>query len=158
MTDQGPPKQHGDERAALTAMLGYLRGAVLRKLDGLTDDVARAPRVASGTNLLWLVKHLTMAETFWFQGAFAGLTRPLPSNELDDTDTVADVVATYRATCAESDRIIAGASLDDLCARAGRDGVVVDLRWVLVHMIEETARHAGHADILRELADGSTGR
>lgn len=158
MSDHGPPKQIGDERVTLTTSLDYLRGSVVRKVEGVTDDVARTPRVGSGTSLLWIVKHLTMAEVFWFQGSFAGLDVALPSDEVRDDDTLAAAIDRYRAACATSARIAADARLDERCARTSRDGVAVDLRWVLVHMIEETARHAGHADILRELADGATGR
>ena len=158
MTDQGPPKRSGAERETLVGMLQYLRESVVRKADGVSDEVARTPRVASGTSLMWILKHLTMAETVWFQISFAGRDVELPSDAVTDTDTLASAIDVYRRTCAESESITEVASLDDFCARTRRDDIVVDLRWVLVHMIEETARHAGHADILRELTDGAIGR
>lgn len=110
----------------------------------------------SGTSLLWLVKHLTMAELLWVGRRFAGRDTTLPSNTLDD-DTIHSVIDAYRATWVEMDAIADAAPLDQHCHDTGAE-TMVDLRWVLTHLLEETARHAGHADILRELLDGSTGR
>lgn len=159
MTDRPPPRLHGaSERETLLALLQFQRESTVSKLDGLDDAVVRQSPVPTGTSLLWLVKHLTMAETIWVVHRFAGRTDPpLPANEIDDRDTIASVVAGYRAIWSLVDEIVAGASLTDECAAIGA-GSMVDLRWILMHLLEETARHAGHADILRELIDGSTGR
>ncbi len=110
----------------------------------------------SGTSLLWLVKHLTKAELLWVGRRFAGRDISLPSDTLDD-DSVSDVIGAYRAAWVTVEAIADAASLDQLCRDTGAE-TMVDLRWVLTHLLEETARHAGHADILRELVDGSTGR
>jgi hypothetical protein len=124
----------------------------VRKVAGASEaDAARAV-VGSGTTLLWLVGHLADAETTWVVRRFAGEPgTPAASS------TVAEAVSAYRATWARVDAIVAAASLDDECADIG-DAPQVNLRWVLAHLLEETARHAGHADILRELIDGETGR
>ena len=110
----------------------------------------------SGTSLLWLVKHLTRAEALWVVHRFAG--QPVEVDDtLTDEDSVAGVLAGYRAMWDQVDAVVATASMDDPCA-ASDTAEVPDLRWVLAHLLQETARHAGHADILRELIDGATGR
>lgn len=159
MADHPPPRSTGaGERATLMALFQYQRESVLAKLDGISDAEARTSPVPTGTSLLWLIKHLSMAETIWVIHRFAGRTEvPLPANELADDDTVDSVAAGYRATWSVVDEIVAGASFDDECAAIG-NASMVDLRWVMMHLLEETARHAGHADILRELIDGSAGR
>ena len=114
--------------------------------------------VPSGTTLLWLVKHLAGAEIIWVLRRFAGEDEPIPDPSPRPGDTVEAAVALYRETWARVDAVVfAAASLDDLCRSPGPEGPV-NLRWVLGHLLEETARHAGHADILRELIDGETGR
>ena len=92
----------------------------------------------------------------WLAIRFAGQDVELPDETVQPNDTIESVSAAYRAAWAQSDAIAAAASLDDLCRKHPEP--VPNLRWVLAHMLEETARHAGHADILRELIDGSTGR
>jgi hypothetical protein len=107
---------------------------------------------------LGLVKHLTQVEVVWFQYAFAGEDVGVPSAELADDDPDA-VISAYRTAVRESNRIVAGC--EDLCQLSVRAAVAphpMPMRWILVHMIEETGRHAGHADILREQVDGSVGR
>jgi uncharacterized damage-inducible protein DinB len=157
MADQKPPYLAGDERAVLCALLQYLRESVVRKIEGLDDEAATRAMVVSGTSLMWLVKHLAYAETIWFVQRFAGETVELPDPTVHDHDTVSAALDLYRATWSQVDAIIAAASLDDLCVDAP-GFPPLDLRWVLAHMLEETARHAGHADIIRELIDGQTGR
>ncbi|MCC9307398.1 DinB family protein [Kitasatospora sp. RB6PN24] len=160
--DAKPPTVDSDERATLLAFLDYLREAVVAKAQGLAGDLARVPGVPSGTNLLGLVKHLTEAEMYWFEWVFDGAEVEVPDfgMELGEGDTEESVVAGYRAAVARSNEVIARcADLGQVAARAtGKQGVPRSMRWILVHMIEETARHAGHADILREQADGSVGR
>jgi hypothetical protein len=101
---------------------------------------------------------MTRAETVWFLHRFAGLDITVPDDTVLPDDSLEDAVATYRALWPRVDRIVAGASLTDVCARPEPALDPVNLRWVLMHLLEETARHAGHADIIRELIDGDTGR
>jgi hypothetical protein len=157
MTDQKPPRLVGGERSTLCALLQYQRESIVRKVAGVDDDTARRSPVPTGTSLLWLLEHLARAETLWVCRRFAGLDVSLPDDTVGVQDTVAGAVEQYRDTWARVDAIVADASLDDLCRDVG-DESPVDLRWVLAHLLEETARHAGHADILRELIDGRTGR
>ena len=140
----------------MCSLLQYQRDSVVRKVQGVDDAAARRSMVPTGTSLLWLVKHLAYAETIWFVQRFAGEDVELPDATVHDDDTVGAAVDLYRSTCARVDAIVAVASLDDLCADAP-NFPPLDLRWVLAHMLEETARHAGHADILREAIDGTTG-
>ena len=143
----------------LVAFLDYLRGAVVRKVQGLPDEIARQVMVPSGTSLLGLVKHLTRVEIAWFQFAFAGIEEALPTNDLSETDDVASVLTAYEVAVARSNEILLGCDrLETRCRRRLVAPEPMTLRWVLVHMIEETGRHAGHADIIREQIDGSTGR
>jgi hypothetical protein len=157
MTDQKPPKHVADERTTLLALLQFQRESVLRKVDGVSEDEARHSPVASGTTLLWLVKHLGRAECIWVQHRFAGTAMTVPDDTVSDADSLTTVIAGYRASWADIDAIVATSSLEDQCANPEGDPQV-NLRWILMHLLEETARHAGHADILRELIDGDTGR
>jgi uncharacterized damage-inducible protein DinB len=159
MPDRRTPFTSRDEKGTLVDFLDYLRDGVVIKCLGLSPDVARTPMVSSGTSLLGLVKHLAQVELFWFEHTFAGLDTPLPSGELEPGDDPVSVVAAYRIACQRSNSIVGAVdNLDRRCARAGVAPEPMSLRWVLVHMVEETARHAGHADILREEIDGQTGR
>jgi len=144
----------GDERAVLTSLLGYQRNSLVKKLDGVDDAQAADSPVASGTSLLWLINHVADAEATWVLRRFAGQDA---ASVGDHEPTIDAAIRRYRAVCDESDVVIAQFSLDELC-RAPDSKPVPDLRWVVSHLLEETARHAGHADILRELIDGSTGR
>ena len=106
-----------------------------------------------------VARHLTTVEVSWFQWSFAGLDVPIPEPLLQQTDTEASVIAGYRAATERSNEIVgAETDLTKLCARTGSAFEPLSLRWLLVHMVEETARHAGHADILREQLDGEIGR
>ena len=155
MTDHRPPRLAGDERAILLALLQYQRESFLRKVADIGDEMARTSPVASGTNLLWLANHLADAERIWLLHRF---TSADPSGDPPHAATIAEASDRYRATWSVSDQVIADAG--DLGAGCPPfdDGPPVSLRWILVHLIDETARHAGHADILRELLDGTTGR
>ncbi len=151
----------GSEREVLETFLDLYRTILKRKIGGLTDEQLRARHVPSGTTLAGLVKHLAAVEREWFQAVLAG--RPteelgLPDADgwaVSDADTGDSLLADYDRACAESRQTAARLALDDTAphARLGR----VSLRWIYVHMIEETARHSGHADILREQTDGATG-
>ena len=157
MPDQKPPRLEEDERHTVLALLQYQRSSIVTKMHGLNDEAARRPMVGSGTSLLWLVKHLTLAEGVWICRRFAGQDIELPSDAVGPGDTVDGVVEAYRLAWDRTERAIGGADLGDTCRSVG-DEAPVNLRWVLMHLLEETARHAGHADILREMIDGSTGR
>lgn len=160
--DLRAPGTDADEKTTLLAFLRYLREAVIAKLDALPDHDVRTPGVPSGTSLLGLVKHLTGVELNWFAWSYAGQGGDQPWND-DLTpagdDTAATLVNAYREAATRSDRIVELASdLDRPGVRSLRETPPPSLRWVLVHLIEETGRHAGHADILRERLDGATGR
>jgi uncharacterized damage-inducible protein DinB len=156
--DHDTPAVVGDERVTQLAFLGYLRAAVDRKLVGLSEDDARRSLVASRTTLLGIVKHLTYVEAYWGQRRLTGveITETFDGFDLDPDDMVASVRRRYAEAARRTDDAVnAGGALDMPLAR-GRRGLTV--RWMLTHLIEETARHAGHADILRELVDGAGGR
>lgn len=151
----------------LSAWMDFHRATILRKVEGLPDEGLRRPMVASGTNLLGLVKHLALAEHYWFVQIFAGENDglPRPNTDVDFAaepgETVDDIVQQYLRVCERARRIVEAADLDDRgCGSVGNRRASADqfsLRWILIHMIEETARHNGHADILREQIDGATG-
>jgi uncharacterized damage-inducible protein DinB len=108
---------------------------------------------------LGLVKHVAAVETFWMHFAFAGESEDvIVDDELTDADTAESVISSYRAVEDHTRRIVADHGLDDRAAVAPFGPPVMPLRWVLTHLVEETGRHTGHADIIREQLDGSTGR
>ncbi|MFJ2197321.1 DinB family protein [Streptomyces violaceusniger] len=155
--DTGPPATGPDEKATLRAFLDYLRNSVADKVAGVPEPQVRTGGVPSGTSLLGLLKHLAFVERFYFLGEDAGdwPATMRPSAQ----DTIDGVLADYRKTVERANRVIdACPDLALLAPRAPRRGAAPSMRWVLVHMIEETGRHAGHADILRERIDGFTGR
>jgi len=155
--DVKPPRLEAGERDTLLTLLQYQRESVVRKLDGLTEADARSSTVESGTSLLWLVKHLTRAEALWVVRRFAARDEGLESDVLEGGDTVASVIAGYQEGWELVDDIVDRHSLDDVAAEL--EGLSpVNLRWILMHLLEETARHAGHADMLREQLDGEIGR
>jgi uncharacterized damage-inducible protein DinB len=130
---------------------------MVRKVAGVDEATARRPLVESGTTLLWLIKHMARAESLWVLHRFAGEDVELPDDSVHADNTLTAAVDSYRETWARVDAVVATADLEQRCRRLGDDGPV-NLRWVLMHLLEETARHAGHADILRELIDRHTGR
>jgi uncharacterized damage-inducible protein DinB len=157
------------ERASLTAFLQAQRAVVLAILEDLDDTVLGRPVVPSGWTPLGLVGHLGYAERHWFERVVAGTPEPLddPLREEADGDgpfvtthPVEVVLGFYRDRAKRSDEILAGADLDARPAgpvQPSMAGTVVTIRDVVLHMVEETARHAGHLDIARELIDGRTG-
>jgi hypothetical protein len=156
MSDQKPPRIAEDEGATLRTLLQYQRDSFVRKVTGVSDAEASSSPVSSGTSLLWLTNHMADAEGNWVLNRFA----QLPENPLltRDARTMADAVERYRGVWTEVDAVMANATdLDQVCPSFDLDPPV-NLRWILGHLLEETARHAGHADILREIIDGSTGR
>jgi uncharacterized damage-inducible protein DinB len=157
------PSVPRDEKQILQVSMDRHRDAVLWKIEGLTDEQLRRPMTPSGTNLLGMVKHLASVEYGWFCLTFGRRTEPLPFDDADPEadlrvephESTADIVAFYNRARGAADRAIEELSLD--AEGTSWSGATVPLRWVLVHMIEETARHAGHMDILRELIDGAVG-
>jgi uncharacterized damage-inducible protein DinB len=147
----------GSERDVLDRFLDYQRQNIVRKIHGLPDDKAKQHLVGSLTTLAGLLKHLAVAERTWFQSVLR--QRSYDGSDDDwqvlDDDTVAGLIAEYEHACTQSRDIAAGYDLDHAVPHAYLGQV--SLRWIYVHMIEETARHTGHADILREQTDGSTG-
>ena len=153
----------GGEKESLRVALDRHRDAILWKLEGLDDQQLRRSMVPSGTSLLGLVKHLAAVEYGWFCDTFGREAEPLPFDD-DDPDadlrvepdeTTADLLAFYGRARAAADRAIDEVGLEE--TGMAWFGEPVTMRWVLIHMVEETARHAGHVDILRELIDGVTG-
>ncbi|MGB9359257.1 MAG: DinB family protein [Acidimicrobiia bacterium] len=154
----------GSGKDMLLAMLDNNRAIMVWKLAGLTREQASRPVVASGTSLLGMVKHLAYVEGWWFDDFFAGNDVEYPWSEgdpdadfrIEEDETIESVIALYEAAIARAKEITADAQMDDLSVR-DRNGERRALRWIVAHMIEETARHAGHADIVRELIDETTG-
>jgi uncharacterized damage-inducible protein DinB len=148
------------ESDVLLFFLGRVREAVIGASAGLTSEQQRMPGVPSGTSLLGLIKHLTAIEEHWFQRVFLGDDRDIDkSMDVPAAATRDELMAAYRRACARSDEIVRACPALSTLAKTSNPGEarVVSLRRILAHMIEETARHAGHADILRERIDGVTG-
>ena len=156
----------GSEREALDMNLDAQREGLIRKIEGLDDAMARQAPTASSLSLLGLVKHAVTWERRWFQVIMAG--RELPDGwpevspeprdadlMVHESDTVDYWVASYREQIEQSRAVVASMDLDSPCAR--KDIIECNVRYVMFHMIQETARHAGHADIIRETLDGSRG-
>ena len=163
MSDGGLGGQSG-ERELLAGFLDWYRSVIERKAEGLTLHQASEPMTPSGLSVLGIVKHLAWVERLWLQWRFAGDNASLdPARDnsvtfrLDATDTIESVLAEYRRQIERGRAIAAQASLDDVSAREHDLFGHVSLRWVLVHLLEETARHAGHLDLMRERIDGRTG-
>jgi uncharacterized damage-inducible protein DinB len=150
------------ERAMLDSWLDFHRATLLTKCDGLSEEALKTRSVPpSAMSLLGLVRHLTEVESNWFRRAFGADGFSPESDAFDDVgeaDVGADMVR-FRDEVDRSRRIAAEQRDLDALGRGVRDGQPVDvsLRWIYVHMIEEYARHNGHADLLRERVDGATG-
>jgi uncharacterized damage-inducible protein DinB len=150
-----------NERAMLLAYLQRQRDLIAWKVNGLPDDQARSVATPSGMTIHGIVRHLEKAERYWLLRWFAGQQGPdldCIGESLDDDMRVpegialADLLANYATETRRCDEVVAAHRLDDLEATGPRT-----LRWILHHLIEETSRHLGHLDLLRELADGQTG-
>ncbi|MFJ6460284.1 DinB family protein [Streptomyces sp. NPDC091387] len=156
-----------DERTQLTTFLDYTRATALAKCEGLSQEDARKA-LLPGSPLMTLagvLNHLRWVEYAWFEIDFLGGEDEGPWTE-EDPDRemriavdmpLADVMAEYEEQSARYRELVAAHDLDTLAKRPRSDGHHPDLRWILLHLIEETARHNGHLDIIRELVDGSTG-
>jgi hypothetical protein len=165
------PRRHdppfsGPERAMLEGWLEYHRATLLLKVDGL-DEVGRKQRAVppSSLSLHGLVRHMADVERNWFRRRLEGQDAPglfwddaNPDGDFDDVDDAdwESDLATWHEEVRVARELAAGHDLDDAFVHE-RLGVEITLRWVYIHMIEEYARHNGHADLLREVVDGATG-
>ncbi|MFI6625122.1 DinB family protein [Streptomyces sp. NPDC050528] len=158
-----------DFKADLRVFLQDSRDALLWKLDGLSEYDIRRPMTPTGTNLLGLVKHLAGAEAFYFGTVFgrpvdgpalwiAGDAEPNADLWATPDETREQIVGDYRRICTHSDATIEVLPLDAVGRMPGDGGAELTLHRTLVHMTYETSRHAGHADVVRELIDGAVGQ
>lgn len=164
------PDPVAGERAVFGQYLDYQRETVLAKTEGLTGAQLATRLAPSALTLGGILRHLALVEESWLEVRFLGLPARKPWTNVDwdadpdwefRTDPTMDpgeLRQRYREAC-ERSRQAAGTAggLDQLSVTPLRDGRHFSLRWVLLHLIEETARHAGHADLLREAIDGSVG-
>lgn len=166
-----PSRTLSDPAGLLAGYLDFCRSVTLRKLDGLSEAELRSSRLPSGWTPLQLLKHLAYMERRWLQWSFAGQDIPEPFGDrgpgerrpeepwlVAEDEPVAQIRAFYDAQCARSREIAAAARLSDRAVPDPRfEGDVPTLAWILFHVLQEYARHAGHLDIVRELADGEAG-
>ncbi|MFC9848738.1 DinB family protein [Streptomyces sp. NPDC060223] len=156
-----------DERTQLDTFLDYVRATARAKCEDVSPENARrAPLPGSPLmTLCGLISHLHWVEYYWFQVVFLGEEDEGPWTE-EDPDRemriavdvpLTELLAGYEEQCARYRLLVAEHDLDATAKRPIRDGLQVNLRWIILHLVEETARHNGHIDILRELADGRTG-
>jgi uncharacterized damage-inducible protein DinB len=160
------PRMTGTEAQVTWSMVEYCRSVLLLKCQNLSDQELKARAVApSELSLLGLLRHMTKVERYWFQRCFLGRDEePVysstehPNADFEDLDSVDvdEVVARYLEACDASRAVARTHDLDEMAAlqRRGED---VNLRYIGVHMIDEYARHLGHADLIRETLDGSVG-
>jgi Protein of unknown function (DUF664) len=164
--DRSDPPTVAGERQALESWLDYHRATLLFKCQGLTgEQLALRAAEPSSLSLLGLVRHMAEVERSWFRRRLAGQAElgalfcsdQYPDGDFDLVQPAAAEAdfATFAAECDLARAAAAGRSLDDTFVHPGAG--IIDLRWVYVHMIEEYARHNGHADLLRERTDGVTG-
>jgi uncharacterized damage-inducible protein DinB len=152
-----------DERESLRRWLDFQRGTLVHKVEGLDADGLAFTPVGSGTSLGGLVRHMVKVEDYWFQVTLRGGAVPHRWNDpwqRDDEVSGDELIAIYQEVC-ESSRVVecTATSLDQLAVGsvAWANNAHPSLRWIMNHMIEEGARHNGHADLLREMVDGSVG-
>jgi uncharacterized damage-inducible protein DinB len=164
LTPRPPEDEAADEMTMLKGWMTHLRASCVRKLDGLTPEQLRWKPAAQANSIGAIVQHMAYGERWWFRIMFAGEDLPLdfkadgnrPTFALAPDATSESVRGFYEEECRLADAAIEGASLDDWSrAQLGRR---TTLRWILTHQVEETARHAGHLDITREMIDGQRGR
>jgi len=162
------PRLCTDERPALEDWIAYHRATLLSKCAGLSAEQLKQRAAApSALSLLGLVRHMTLVERWWFRMLAARedleflyttedrLTADF--GDVDDADAPENLAA-FERECAAADAAVAGIGLDEVVpSRDNHPERVRNLRWIYLHMIEEYARHNGHADLLREAIDGTTG-
>jgi uncharacterized damage-inducible protein DinB len=163
---EAAPFQSGPEQVQLSSWLDFYRDTLALKCAGLSIEQLALPSVPPSTlTLRGLLRHTTFVEQHWFQLTLAGLdAEPLyekendPDGDVNDraSASLEDVERHFRKSCERSRELCQGLDLDTM-ARAPRPGREVHLRWIYIHMVEEYARHCGHADLLRECIDGVTG-
>ncbi len=153
------PRVDETELDTALAFLDFARSSVLKKARDLAEEDLHRAMLPTGTSILRLIRHLTDGERYWFVVQLTGLGEE-PDWDLADVDRrpAAEIIEDYRAAITASNRAVR--EIGDPSAPAARDldGQRMSLRWTLAHMTSETARHAGHADAVRELIDGTTGR
>jgi uncharacterized damage-inducible protein DinB len=155
------PRVDSGELDTALAFLSFARRCVLKKAGGLSDEQLRRVLVGSGTSILGLVQHLAEAERYWFGHHLAGAAWDAGREcgmTVSANRAAVDVLQDYQAAIEDSDRAIRDVGHPDARFVVPVDGNWHTLRWVMAHMTSETARHAGHADIIREQLDGATGR
>lgn len=149
-----------DEITMARGWLHHLRESAILKLENLDDEQLRWKPAPTANSLGAIVVHLGYAERLWFRVVFAGEAMDLSWRahmfDLPRGWSADDVVAFYRAETAAADAVLDRVTSFDLPAAS--EARPTTLRWIVMHMVEETARHAGHLDITRELVDGTTGR
>ena len=165
--DRTNPPYVADERAMLNTWLDFHRATLLVKCEGVGDDrLAERSVPPSSMSLLGLVRHMAEVERNWFRRVMAAEHAPPlyysdadPDGDFDllDGSDPAEAFKAWQAECQHAREVTAAAGSLDALGKAERRGEPVSLRWILVHMIEEYARHNGHADLLRECIDGATG-
>jgi uncharacterized damage-inducible protein DinB len=166
-TDRAMPPLQADERTTLESWLDFYRATLIMKCDGLTDEQLRTTSVSpSPLTLLGLVQHMAEVERNWFRRVLLGeqvppifdptadAAGPDGGFDLADGSTFAAALATWEDEVSQARTHCSGRSLDETSPFMGGH---VTLRWIYTHMIGEYARHAGHADLLREVIDGVTG-
>ena len=164
------PDPHGAEFGMLLQYLDYQRETLLSKTDGLTREQLTQKHSPSELTLAGLLYHLALTEEVWMEVRFAGFPDREPWASVDwDADPnwefrtavllePQQLRSRYREACNRSRKVVSKSTgLDQLSVKALGDGRTFSLRWVLLHLVEETARHAGHADFLREAIDGTVG-
>lgn len=163
-----PDPSVADPDALLRGYLDYYRETLLRKTDGLSERDLRMSRLPSGWSPLELVRHLTYVERRWLSWGFAAERVPDPWGDVGSDDrwrvpdgmSSAEVFDAFRAQCDRSREIVREARPDAHARLGGRfptEDEAPSLAWILFHLLQEYARHVGHLDVARELADGTTG-
>jgi len=175
-----PPTTSGvnkdDESRMLLGFLQYQRDAVLKIVEGLPEEAWQRPVVASGWTVAGMLLHLGGVEHHWLQHVVTGVTAEPPDEEGEDADEgeydpyaaftcdwpSGDIIANYRAECGRSDEVLAVTPLSAVPRGLGfhpdpeYTAQITNVRWIVLHVIEETATHSGHLEIARELLDGKT--
>ncbi|MDQ1625941.1 MAG: hypothetical protein QOJ49_1439 [Actinomycetota bacterium] len=172
--DRTDPPLRADEATTLRAFLDYHRDTLRWKCSGLTQEQLAQSLAPSDMTLGGMMKHLAVVESGWFEETFAGGTQMPPFDTVDwdadrdwewhtaKDDTPEQLLALFDEACRRADAVLdqalAGPGLDaESVTKDRREGTPFSLRWIVVHMIEEYARHNGHADLIRQSIDGETG-